>query len=372
MTIRWGAYTAILSVFGMFCMMFPAPAVSKTLTLNSASAPPAGSITIPVVIDDASDVLAADLTLSYDPGVLTATSASIASLTTGFSVACSVGRGEVSVSMAASSPISSGSGTLVNITFLVSATPPSGQSDITISKAALFGSDFERADVSAVGNTGDVTIFIDTASSLTFQLPYTLQPGDSVTLGTSGFTNNGNVYYRYDIIPDYGTESYDPLTNWEMLQDFTTTSTVDHTFTQEGKYIVVARISSVQTLQQGVATLIGGSIAVGEDSPVHITGLSIDATDTIQVNQTVTFTATATHSANGTLFYRFHLVPNYGTDSYEPSTNWEILQDVSTNNSCSTTFTQPGSYVVVVFVSDTQAAPNNDTPIIGSVITVDG
>nr|WP_321492179.1 cohesin domain-containing protein [uncultured Desulfobacter sp.] len=352
-------------------MLLPAPAVSKTLTLQSASAPPAGSITIPVMIDAAADVLAADVTLSYDPDVLTATGASITSLTTGFSVAYSVGRGEVSVSMAASNPISSGSGALVNITFSVAATAPSGQSDITISKAALFDTDFESASVLAVGNTGEVTIFIDTANSLTFQLPDTLQPGDSVTFNTNGFTSNGDVYYRYDIIPDYGTESYDPITNWQMLQDFTPTGTVVHTFIQPGNYIVIARISSFQTLQQGVATLIGGSIAVGDGGPVHVTGLSIDASDTIQVNQTVTFTATATHSANGTIFYRFHLVPNYGTDSYEPFSNWEVLQDASTSNSCSTTFTQPGSYVVVVFVSDTQAAPDSDTPIIGAVITVE-
>ena len=354
---RTGAFTAILGVLGTLCLLFPDPAVSKTLTLQDASAPPAGSITIPVVLDDAANVLAADVTLRYDPDVLTATGASVTSLTTDFSVAHAVERGAVSVSMAASEALSSGSGTLVNISFSVSATAPSGQSAITISDAALFDADFETASVSAVGNTGDVTIVIDTASSLTFQLPATLQAGNSVTFDANGFSSNGSLYYRYDIVPDYGTASYDPYTNWQMLQDFTTTSTCTHTFARDGIYIVIARVSSAQALRQGVAPIIGGSVAVGDGSPIRFTSLSTDATDTIQVNQTVTFTATATHPTGGTIFYRFNLVPDYGTDSYDPFTNWEMLQDFSTANSCSTTFTQPGSYVVVVYASETQSIP---------------
>ena len=86
----------------------------------------------------------------------------------------------------------------------------------------------------------------------------------------------------------------------------------------------------------------------------------------------MTFTASARNIAGGDIFYRFDLIPNYGTSSYDPNNNYEVIQDFSTAGSCTHTFTEAGGYIIVVWASPTASIPTEETPqIIGGSIAVE-
>lgn len=52
------------------------------------------------------------------------------------------------------------------------------------------------------------------------------------------------LYYRWSVHPDYGTDGYDGL-HWENMTDteWVTTSSIDYTFTESGKYIIVVWVT---------------------------------------------------------------------------------------------------------------------------------
>jgi hypothetical protein len=196
--------------------------------------------------------------------------------------------------------------------------------------------------------------------------------GESVTFTASAVNvDPGSIYYRFDIIPDYGTEAYDPLDNWQTIQAFSTATTCTHTFSEAGSYVIVVWASSTQNIPTGAAPIFGGSVTVGDDSTVVINSLNISPTGTLQTGQMVTFTASAAHPTGGDIYYRFDLVPNYGTSSYDPNNNYQTIQDFSTNGTCTYTFTESGSYIIVVWASSTASIPTDMAPaIIGGSITV--
>jgi hypothetical protein len=85
----------------------------------------------------------------------------------------------------------------------------------------------------------------------------------------------------------------------------------------------------------------------------------------------VTFTATAAHSSGGEVFYRFDLIPNYGTDDYDPLSDFSTIQEFSNDSSCTHVFNEAGGYIVVVWASDTTAIPAEFPAIIGGSIIVE-
>lgn len=71
--------------------------------------------------------------------------------------------------------------------------------------------------------------------------------------------------HRFDLIPHYGTEQYDPDHHFQTLQDFYAKSTCTHTFTAAGSYMVVVWASDTAGIPTGIAPpWIGGSITVEE------------------------------------------------------------------------------------------------------------
>ncbi len=73
----------------------------------------------------------------------------------------------------------------------------------------------------------------------------------------------GDVYYRFDLVPHYATDRYDPNSNSEMLRDFSTESSFSYKFDNIGDYVVVVFASSDTSIASGAAPIIGGVVHVG-------------------------------------------------------------------------------------------------------------
>jgi hypothetical protein len=69
----------------------------------------------------------------------------------------------------------------------------------------------------------------------------------------------------------------------------------------------------------------------------------------IAVGTQATFTAEAESAGGTTLYYRFWVASNYGTPNYG---NWQMIQDYSTNNTCTWKPKEEGNYVVVAWITD--------------------
>jgi hypothetical protein len=106
-------------------------------------------------------------------------------------------------------------------------------------------------------------------------------------------------------------------------------------------------------------------------SSIVITGLNTDMTAAPRAGDSVTLTVSAINCSGGEVYYRFDLVPNYGTSDYDPMNIFQTIQDFSTSNTCTHTFTESGSYVVVVWGSATASIPSGAAPMFGGSITVE-
>lgn len=110
-------------------------------------------------------------------------------------------------------------------------------------------------------------------------------------------------------------------------------------------------------------------VGTGSDTePTCITGLSVSPDGVIQVGQTAVFSVNASKS-DSTLKYKFYYRSDYGTDQYN-SAPWVVIQEYSTDNTCSYAFNQAGTYIVVARVVDDPENEPAALPIIGKVVTV--
>lgn len=101
-----------------------------------------------------------------------------------------------------------------------------------------------------------------------------------------------------------------------------------------------------------------------------ITGVKMDAMGTVKVGTTVNFTALTNHAYDQTIYYKFNIVPKYGTPEYDANNVWSTIQDFSTSTTASYTFTEAGSYIIVVFARSEVNTPIDPAPIYGGAITV--
>lgn len=103
---------------------------------------------------------------------------------------------------------------------------------------------------------------------------------------------------------------------------------------------------------------------------VSIFGLTTDRTDPINVGDTVTFSCHATDSDGQTVYYRFDIIPAYGTASYDPITGYSVMQDFSTDSTATYTFDTAGGYVVVAWASTFLGVPTGIPAMIGMAFNV--
>ncbi len=100
---------------------------------------------------------------------------------------------------------------------------------------------------------------------------------------------------------------------------------------------------------------------------LKVTGISITGDNT--VNSSMTITATASNECGGIVYYRFGIIPDYGTASYDPA-NWIAISDYTTSNSASYTFTTAGSWIFTATVNSTASEPTGAKPMLGGCITI--
>lgn len=206
-------------------------------------------------------------------------------------------------------------------------------------------------------------------TGLSFGLTTPVQAGNTVTFSAQGISeNSAAVYYRFNLIPNYGTENYDPNNGYQTLQNFTASGTYSHTFNDTGAYILVAFASPDTSDPKIDAPIMGACIDVG--GSIQINSLSMNATKALTAGDSVTFTVEALRNGGETLYYRFDLIPNYGTAQYDPYNNYETIQNYSTVNTCTHTFNQAGNYIIVVYASPTDTHPGQGVAMIGGAIRV--
>lgn len=211
-----------------------------------------------------------------------------------------------------------------------------------------------------------------TTTGLTFSPADSVAPGDTVTISASAVNRSGGpIYYRFDLVPNYGTSAYDPFNNWTMIQDFSTSNTCNYRFSSANNYIVVVYASSTMSIPtSGAASIIGGAVSVGGTVMPMVKGLSVTPARSLKVGDTVTFSVDGASETGAPLYYRFNLVPHYATDRYDPFNNWILLRDFSTSRSFSYTFNNIGDYIVVAYVSETPGIPSGAAPIVGGAIHI--
>lgn len=226
-----------------------------------------------------------------------------------------------------------------------------------------------------------VTIFWSTGyaetvniSSITMAMTQRPQAGDSVTV-TANATSDPvqTVYYKFFYRGDYGTAQYDSAP-WVVVQDYSTSNSCEYTFPGDESYIVVVRAVTDVNNEPVALPIIGGVVTVGTPSfnsvsRVNITGLSSNATGTVRVNEPVTFTVTGINAAQGSAYCKFFYRANYGTAQYD-STVWTVVQGYSTSNTCTYSFPEEGSYIMVARMVADQNNEPDDLPIIGVTVNV--
>ncbi len=192
-------------------------------------------------------------------------------------------------------------------------------------------------------------------------------------------SGDSDLNYRFSMHPDYGTDEYDG-TQWSLMTDteWVSTNAIDYAFSSAGRYIVVVWISDTHIGVNATGIpIIGFSIeilesaSVAQSSGVDISSCSISGIQEVQ--SPVTLSVSTLADSDETVYYRFSMHPDYGTDRYD-GTNWSSMTDTEwvSTNAIDYTFSSAGRYVVVVWMTrDTDNVDPTGIPIAGFSINVD-
>jgi len=132
----------------------------KQVSLGTASGNTGGKATVPISVDDASGIASGEFTLSYDPNALTAKSVTPADLLTSAGITVNPNLaipGQVNIPMSGASGITSGSGTLMTITFEIASNAPEGPTPLNL-QASL--KDGKGNSIPSIAADGSVTVTI--------------------------------------------------------------------------------------------------------------------------------------------------------------------------------------------------------------------
>ena len=122
------------------------------VSIPDVSGHPGETVHAQIMTNNATGVLSGDFTISYDASKVTAGDATVTSLTTDFSIVSSVNLGQVKISIASSSPITSGSGALVSIPLTIGA-ETEGSSPLSIDNAILYNQDYQEVTITTQDGT---------------------------------------------------------------------------------------------------------------------------------------------------------------------------------------------------------------------------
>lgn len=198
----------------------------------------------------------------------------------------------------------------------------------------------------------------------------TIQASEPVTVTVNASaTGSAPVYYEFYYCANYGTSDYSS-TQWTKVQDYSTSNSCTYSFPSSGNYIVVARAVTDPSNLPSALPIVGSMISVGGGtSQVNISGYTTTATPDTVTGSPVNISVNASTPDSSAISYKFFYCGNYGSSTYD-TIAWNTVQEYSSANSCSYTFSDPGNYIVVTrAVTDPRNEPDA-LPIVGSIVTV--
>jgi len=146
---------------------------SPIVKISNFTASSNQTFTVPIEINDASNIAGVGITVTYNAAILTAQNAKTTTLTSGFSLADSISPGRIAFSLARATPIVSGSGNLVDITFKVNSSARVGDTtSLVLKKVSLFDANTNPINVTTqnglftVGDVGSPKIIVSPKSSI--------------------------------------------------------------------------------------------------------------------------------------------------------------------------------------------------------------
>ena len=120
-------------------LMIHASSHTINVSIGDQAGEVGSSITVPIIIDNLAGVAGADILLTYDPDLLTATGASTTSLSPGFNLQYRIRSGAIAISILSTTELSGGSGAYVNVSLQVNAGAKTGAStSLTLAQASLY------------------------------------------------------------------------------------------------------------------------------------------------------------------------------------------------------------------------------------------
>ncbi len=104
-------------------------------------------------------------------------------------------------------------------------------------------------------------------------------------------------------------------------------------------------------------------------SMVNIFGMSSTASGNTGVNETISYTIESANPQGNPVYYRWYYQPYQGLSSTNPAP-WVRVQDYSLTNTCNYSFSEEGSYIIVVRAATDPANEPDYLPITGHVVTI--
>lgn len=199
----------------------------------------------------------------------------------------------------------------------------------------------------------------------------TTETGTVVKFSLSALPGDGTKYYRFDLVPSFGVEGYDPYNNYIVMQDFSESAICEYGITEPGDYIFTFYVSPTQGFQTPLSPIIGGSVSIDNQRKISVNSFSLDIDTAVTAGDTVVFSVDSVSSVESdTLYYRFDLIPNYGKESYDAFNGYTTIQNWSTSNECAHVFDDANDYIVIAYVSDFAGFQPDVTPIFGVSVHV--
>jgi len=178
---NWGAFNSVT-------VEVSAAPTTREIVIANTSADPGKTIIIPIRVSNATGIAGIEITLTYNSNILTALSAQTTTLTSNFSLADTIYEGKIAFTMANATGISGGSGSLVDVTFQVSASATAGDTcSLMLQSVSLYDENTNSISVTTENGLFTVTGESPLLSRIV------ISPGsDTIKVGeTISFTANG-------------------------------------------------------------------------------------------------------------------------------------------------------------------------------------
>jgi hypothetical protein len=155
--------------------------------------------------------------------------------------------------------------------------------------------------------------------------------------------------------------------------EWVSTASIDYTFMESGQYIIVVwAVTDPDDSGSLTDYIMGFSVSV-DDNPCKIVLNGSSITGLQRVYRPLSMTVDATSNCDRPLYYRFSIHPDYGTIFYD-GRHWSGITETEWVSTASIdyTFTRPGKYIVVIWVSETPGITDSSgIPIIGWCMDID-